>query len=143
LFQFICNHLPSFSNVPRVGSSLINDSSKHELYLDDSSMMIWFVDTIFDFNSLIFISIGVFFLFLFEAFISLIGILLILLTWFSPKTLPSSPSLYNLLRRKLAFCLNWCEPCDHVVTQPTIKIEIWSRKAKIGLIGVWHNGNLP
>ena len=38
---------------------------------------------------------------------------------------------------------NWCEPCDHVVTQPTIKIEIWSRKAEIGLIGVWHNGNLP
>jgi hypothetical protein len=30
-----------------------------------------------------------------------------------------------------------------VVTQPTIKIEIWSRKAKIGLIGVWHNRNLP
>ena len=38
---------------------------------------------------------------------------------------------------------NWCEPRDHVVTQPTIKIEIWSRKAEIGLIGVWHNGNLP
>ena len=37
---------------------------------------------------------------------------------------------------------SWCEPHDHVVTQPTIKIEIWSRKAKIGLIGVWHNGNL-
>jgi len=37
----------------------------------------------------------------------------------------------------------WCEPRDHVVTQPTIKIEIWSRKAEIGLIGVWHNGNLP
>jgi len=35
----------------------------------------------------------------------------------------------------------WCEPRDHVVTQPTIKIEIWSRKAKIDLIGVWHNGN--
>jgi len=30
-----------------------------------------------------------------------------------------------------------------VVTQPTIKIEIWSRKAEIGLIGVWHNENLP
>jgi hypothetical protein len=30
-----------------------------------------------------------------------------------------------------------------VITQPTIKIEIWSRKAEIGLIGVWHNGNLP
>jgi hypothetical protein len=41
-------------------------------------------------------------------------------------------------------CLStWCEPRDHVVTQPTIKIEIWSRKAEIGLIGVWHNGNLP
>jgi len=38
---------------------------------------------------------------------------------------------------------HWCEPRDHVVTQPTIKIEIWSRKAEIGLIGVWHNGNLP
>jgi len=38
---------------------------------------------------------------------------------------------------------NWCEPRDHVVTQPTIKIEFWSRKAEIGLIGVWHNGNLP
>jgi hypothetical protein len=37
----------------------------------------------------------------------------------------------------------WCEPRDHVVTQPTIKIEIWSRKAEIGLIGVWHNENLP
>jgi hypothetical protein len=36
----------------------------------------------------------------------------------------------------------WCEPRDHVVTQPAIKIEIWSRKAEIGLIGVWHNGNL-
>jgi hypothetical protein len=30
-----------------------------------------------------------------------------------------------------------------VVMQPTIKIEIWSRKAEIDLIGVWHNGNLP
>jgi hypothetical protein len=30
-----------------------------------------------------------------------------------------------------------------VVTQPTIKIEIWSRKAEIGMIGVWHNENLP
>jgi hypothetical protein len=29
------------------------------------------------------------------------------------------------------------------VTQCTIKIEIWSWKAEIGLIGVWHNGNLP
>ena len=37
----------------------------------------------------------------------------------------------------------WCEPRDYVVTQPTIKIEIWSQKAEIGLIGVWHNGNLP
>ena len=37
----------------------------------------------------------------------------------------------------------WCEPRDHVVTQPTIKIETWSRKAEIGLIGVWHNGKLP
>ena len=36
----------------------------------------------------------------------------------------------------------WCEPRDHVVTQPIIKIEIWSRKAERGLIGVWHNGNL-
>jgi hypothetical protein len=39
--------------------------------------------------------------------------------------------------------INWCEAHDHVVTPPTIKIEIWSRKAKIGLIGVWHNKNLP
>ena len=39
--------------------------------------------------------------------------------------------------------INWCKPRDYVVTQPTIKIEIWSRKAEIGLIGVWHNGNLP
>ena len=38
---------------------------------------------------------------------------------------------------------DWCEPRDHVVTQPTIKIEIWSRKAEIGLIWVWHNENLP
>jgi hypothetical protein len=30
-----------------------------------------------------------------------------------------------------------------VIMQPTIKIEIWSQKAKIGLIGVWHNGNQP
>jgi hypothetical protein len=37
---------------------------------------------------------------------------------------------------------NWCDPRDHVVRQPTIKIEIWSQKAEIGLIGVWHNGNL-
>jgi hypothetical protein len=36
----------------------------------------------------------------------------------------------------------WCEPHDHVVTQPTIKIEISSRKAEKGLIGVWHNENL-
>jgi hypothetical protein len=39
--------------------------------------------------------------------------------------------------------LKWCEPHDHVVMQPTIKIEIWSRKVEIGLIGVWHNRNLP
>ena len=32
---------------------------------------------------------------------------------------------------------------NRVVTQPTIKIQIWSRKAKISLIRVWHNGNLP
>jgi hypothetical protein len=30
-----------------------------------------------------------------------------------------------------------------VITQLTIKIEIWSRKTEISLIGVWHNGNLP
>jgi hypothetical protein len=29
-----------------------------------------------------------------------------------------------------------------VVKQPTIKIEIWFQKAKIGMKGVWHNGNL-
>ena len=28
-------------------------------------------------------------------------------------------------------------------TQPIIKIEIWYRKTKIGMIRVWHNGNLP
>jgi hypothetical protein len=38
---------------------------------------------------------------------------------------------------------NLCEPRDHVVTQPKIKIEMWSQKAEIGLIGVWHNENLP
>jgi hypothetical protein len=32
---------------------------------------------------------------------------------------------------------NWCEP-----TQPTIKIEIWSWKAKKDMIGVKHNKNL-
>ena len=37
----------------------------------------------------------------------------------------------------------WCKPRDHVVTQLTTNNEIWSRKAEIGLIGVWHNGNLP
>jgi len=37
----------------------------------------------------------------------------------------------------------WCEPRDHMVMQPTIKIKIWSRKTKIGLIGVWHNGTCP
>jgi len=30
-----------------------------------------------------------------------------------------------------------------VITQLTIKIEIWSWKTEISLIGVWHNGNLP
>ena len=30
-----------------------------------------------------------------------------------------------------------------VIMQPTIKIVIWSWKAKIDLIGVWHNENLP
>jgi hypothetical protein len=39
--------------------------------------------------------------------------------------------------------LKWCEPRDHVVMQPIIKIEIWSQKAEIGLIEVWHNENLP
>jgi hypothetical protein len=42
-----------------------------------------------------------------------------------------------------SFDTNWCESCDHVIMQPTIKIEIWSWKAEIGLIGVWHNENLP
>jgi len=42
-----------------------------------------------------------------------------------------------------SFDTNWCEPRDHMVTQPTVKIEIWSRKVEIGLIGVWHNENLP
>jgi hypothetical protein len=36
----------------------------------------------------------------------------------------------------------WCESRDHVVTQPTIKIEIWSREAELSLIGVWHNGKV-
>jgi hypothetical protein len=30
-----------------------------------------------------------------------------------------------------------------MITQPTIKIEIWSWEAEIAMIGVWHNGNLP
>jgi hypothetical protein len=30
-----------------------------------------------------------------------------------------------------------------MITQPTIKIEILSWKAEKGLIGVWHNENLP
>jgi len=37
---------------------------------------------------------------------------------------------------------SWCKPRDHMVTQPTMKIEIWSWKVKIGLIEVWHNENL-
>jgi hypothetical protein len=53
---------------------------------------------------------------------------------------PSIPPLVHLLVHYLSMR---CEHRDHVVTQPTIKIEIWSRKAEIGLIGVWHNGNLP
>jgi hypothetical protein len=48
-----------------------------------------------------------------------------------------------LMRRAVALShCRWCKPRDHVVTQPTIKSEIWSRKAKIDLIRVWHNGNL-
>jgi hypothetical protein len=31
----------------------------------------------------------------------------------------------------------WSETRDHVVTQPTIKIEILSRKTEKDLIGVW------
>jgi hypothetical protein len=54
-----------------------------------------------------------------------------------------NPSLQNLHKSSLTSNSNWCEPRDHVVTQSTIKIEIWSRKTEIGLIGVWHNGNLP
>jgi len=38
---------------------------------------------------------------------------------------------------------NLCESPDHVVTQTIIKIEIWSRKAKIDMMAVRHNGNLP
>jgi hypothetical protein len=37
---------------------------------------------------------------------------------------------------------NWRESHDQVVMQPTIKNEIWSWKAKRGLIGVRHNENL-
>jgi len=47
--------------------------------------------------------------------------------------------LFNFFNYTL-FCFEYR---GHVVTQPTIKIEIWSRKAEIGLIGVWHNGNPP
>jgi len=36
-----------------------------------------------------------------------------------------------------------CGPRDHMFTQPKIKIEIWSPKVKIDLIGVWHNENMP
>jgi hypothetical protein len=35
-----------------------------------------------------------------------------------------------------SFDTNWCELCDLMVMQPTIKIEIWSRKAKRCLIGM-------
>ena len=39
--------------------------------------------------------------------------------------------------------INWCGPHDQVVTQPSLKIEIFlSWKAERGLIGVWHNENL-
>jgi hypothetical protein len=41
--------------------------------------------------------------------------------------------------------VNMCD-ANLVITwshTPTIKIEIWFRKAKKGLIGVWHNKNLP
>jgi hypothetical protein len=36
----------------------------------------------------------------------------------------------------------WCKPHDHMVTQPIIKIEIWSWKPEISLIRVWHNENI-
>jgi hypothetical protein len=49
---------------------------------------------------------------------------------------------YDLLSEP-CFDTNWCEPHDHVVTQPTIKIKIWSQKAKRDVIGVWHNDILP
>jgi hypothetical protein len=39
-------------------------------------------------------------------------------------------------------CHKWCKSHSHMVTQPTIKIEIWSWKAEIDMIKVWHNKNL-
>jgi hypothetical protein len=60
------------------------------------------------------------------------------------ESTPSSYTIWRCLIFKIFFLVTiWCEPRDHVVTQPTIKIEIWSWKAEIGLIGVWHNGYLP
>ena len=49
---------------------------------------------------------------------------------------------YDLLLEP-CFNTSWYELRDHVVMQFTIKIEIWSRKIKRGLVGVWHNENLP
>jgi len=36
----------------------------------------------------------------------------------------------------------WCEPRDHVVTQPTHKDTIPGKPSKSGLIRVWHKDNL-
>jgi hypothetical protein len=38
--------------------------------------------------------------------------------------------------------LTWCEPRDHMVTQPTRKDTIPGKPSKSGLIGVWHKDNL-
>jgi hypothetical protein len=61
---------------------------------------------------------------------------------------------FLMVLQELCFCgKNWMilqistnpslSDANLVITKPTIKIEIWSWKAKIDLIGMWHNGNLP
>ena len=66
-------------------------------------------------------------------------------TWYQCKQVTSCWGDHgNMIGRQFMMGFKiWCEPRDHVVMQPTIKIEIRSRKAEIGLIKVWHNGNLP
>jgi hypothetical protein len=36
----------------------------------------------------------------------------------------------------------WCEPRNHMVTQPTHKDTSPGKPSKLGLIGVWHKDNL-